>query len=131
MANEEKVRPVVLVVDDYDEVRTMLRRALESRGCQVVEAQDGREAVTVARRERPALILMDVWMPHQTGVAAVRQIREDPAMAEVPIVALTAYEAVDLHIKAVQAGCDQYLIKPIDLDQLQTLIARYLPAAAG
>ncbi|HVF48720.1 MAG TPA: response regulator [Pyrinomonadaceae bacterium] len=128
MSSEESEQPLVLVVDDYDDIRVMLRKALQAKGCRVIEARDGREAVETALRERPALILMDVWMPKQTGVAAVKEIREDPAMSDVPIIALTAYEAVDLHIKAIQAGCNQYLLKPIDLEQLQGLVDRYLPA---
>ncbi|HYP52360.1 MAG TPA: response regulator, partial [Pyrinomonadaceae bacterium] len=82
----------------------------------------------VALRERPDLILMDVWLPRQTGVTAVQQIRQEPSMSGVPVIALTAYEAVDLHIKAIQAGCDHYLVKPVDLDNLNSLLNRYLPA---
>lgn len=127
MQNGGDTRKLVLVVDDYDEIRILLRRALEMRGCRVVEAADGEEAVRVALAERPDLILMDVWLPRQTGVSAVRQIRQDPSMAGVPVIALTAYEAVDLHIKAIQAGCNHYLIKPVDLDDLNNLLNRYLP----
>jgi CheY-like chemotaxis protein len=129
-SEEENARPTVLVVDDYDEIRILLRRTLEYRGCRVVEASDGNEAVEVALRERPALILMDIWLPQQTGVSAVKQIREHPEMLDVPIIALTAYEAVDLHIKAIQAGCNQYLTKPIDNEQLKNLLNRYLPTTA-
>jgi len=130
MENGRETRKVVLVVDDYDEVRVMLRKALELRGCAVVEAADGRQAVEVALRERPDLILMDVWLPHQTGITAVQQIRQEPSMQRVPVIALTAYDAVDLHIKAIQAGCDQYLIKPINIDDLYNLLNRYLPETA-
>ena len=129
-SDEERARPTVLVVDDYDEIRVLLRKTLEYRGCRVVEASDGHEAVEVALRERPALILMDIWLPQQTGISAVRQIRENPEMLEVPIIALTAYEAVDLHIKAIKAGCNQYLTKPIDHEQLKNLLNRYLPMTA-
>ncbi len=133
MESEEEQRaepPTVLVVDDYDEIRTLLRMTLELRGCRVIEATDGLEAVTVALRERPDLILMDVWLPHQTGAQAVMQIREQPEMRYVPIIALTAYDSLDLHIKAIQAGCDQYLTKPLDNDQLKNLLNRYLPTTA-
>ncbi|HEV2764323.1 MAG TPA: response regulator [Pyrinomonadaceae bacterium] len=130
MQNGRETRKVVLVVDDYEEVRILLRKALEMRGCRVVEAADGREAVEVALRERPDLILMDVWLPHQTGISAVQQIRQEPSMQRVPVIALTAYEAVDLHIKAIQAGCDQYMVKPINLDDLFNLLNRYLPETA-
>lgn len=132
MESEERNQPppTVLVVDDYDEIRALLKMTLELRGCRVVEATDGLEAVAVALRERPDLILMDVWLPHQTGVSAVMQIREDPEMKDVPIIALTAYEAVDLHIKAIQAGCNQYLTKPLDNEQLKNLLNRYLPTTA-
>jgi len=122
-------RKLVLVVDDYDEIRIMLRKALELRGCRVVEAADGEAAVEVALRERPDLILMDVWLPRQTGVSAVQQIRREPSMSDVPVIALTAYEAVDLHIKAIQAGCNHYLVKPLNLDDLNNLLNRYLPVA--
>lgn len=130
MQSGTDTRKVVLVVDDYEEIRIMLRKALELRGCRVIEAADGEAAVEVALRERPDLILMDVWLPRQTGVSAVQQIRRDPSMSGVPVIALTAYEAVDLHIKAIQAGCDHYLVKPIDLDDLNNLLNRYLPVPA-
>jgi two-component system cell cycle response regulator DivK len=86
----------VLVVDDTDDTRFMLKRMLEMNGCRMVEATDGQEAVEQARRERPDLILMDLNMPHLDGLAAIERIRELKGKCQdVPIIAITAYDLRD------------------------------------
>ena len=115
--------PTILVVDDFDEMRATLRQWLERRGYKVVEATDGDEAIEVARREHPALILMDIGMPQRSGISATYQIRKVPELDGTPIVAVTAYEAPELHEDALKAGCVRCITKPIDTDELDQLLS--------
>ena len=111
--------PCVLVVEDYDEVRFMISLSLKMSGYRVIEAVNGEEAVEIARRERPDLIVMDLNLPLVDGFTATRRIREQSDMSEVPIVALTAHGTPDYRHRALAAGCNEFLTKPIDLDKLE------------
>ena len=117
-------RPVVLVVEDFEDNRFMMRRLLEMSGYRVVEAVNGQEAVEAARRERPDLILMDLSLPKLDGLAATRRIRQEDGLREVPIVAVSAHDTADFHADALAAGCNEYVTKPIDFDQLVKLLSR-------
>lgn len=119
--------PTVMVVEDYAELRDMIRMALSMSGYRVVEAVNGLEAVELVRRERPDAILMDLNMPVLDGLAATRRIRELPGAQDVPILAITAYGTPDYHLKAMAAGCNQLLTKPLDLDRLETTLKLFLP----
>ena len=121
--------PTILVVDDFEDIRSLLRHWLENRGYKVVEAGDGDEAIEVARREHPALILMDIGMPQRSGISATYKIRKIPELSATPIVAITAYEAGDLHEDALKAGCVKCLTKPIDSDELEQLLNMLLKGA--
>src|SRR5687767_14167694 len=94
--------PTVLVVDDFDDMRTALRLWLEKWGYRVVEAGDGEKALQVAREERPGVILMDIGMPRRSGISAAYKIKKDPELQRIPIVAITAYETADLHDAAME-----------------------------
>ena len=110
----------VLVVDDVDDSRFMLRRLVEMRGCRVVEARDGKEAVEVAEAACPDMIVMDLNMPRMDGLAAVERIRQlEGRCEEVPIIAVTAYDTYGMREAALEAGCNDYLVKPFDLDNLE------------
>ena len=117
-----------MVVDDHDDTRLLLRHVLETKGYRVVEAINGQEAVDIAYREHPDLILMDLDLPILDGIAATQRIRQQAQMADVPIVAVTAYPMSYTRVKAFAKGCDEYLAKPIDLTELEELITRHLPA---
>lgn len=117
--------PTVLVVDDFEELRSTLRLWLEERGYRVVEAEDGEEAIEIARLEHPDLILMDIGMPERSGLSATYKIRKDPELSDIPIVAVTGY-AVELHEDALKAGCVECLAKPVDLDKLDRLLGLIL-----
>ena len=121
-----KANKLVLVVEDFEDNRFMMRRLLEMAGYEVIEATDGAEAMVVAAREHPALILMDLSLPRVDGLAATRQIRQHPELSHVPIVAVSAHDSADFHAEALAAGCNDYVAKPIDFDQLDTLLARVL-----
>src|ERR687887_2168392 len=107
---------IILVVEDNQEDSDMLSRRLQRRGYRVVHAADGQQAVEMAARARPALILMDVGLPVMDGLEATRRIR---ARAQtIPIIALTAHAMSGDHDRAVQAGCDDYHTKPVELPHL-------------
>ena len=120
----------VMVVEDYDDTRVMLRRVLERRGLRVVEAANGREAVDLAASECPDLILMDLDLPILDGIAATNAIHRMEATCDVPIIAVTAYPMSFTRVKAFAEGCSEYMPKPIDPAQLDDVLRRYLPGAA-
>lgn len=116
----------IMVVEDYDDTRLMLRKALEVKGYRVIEAVDGWQAVQLATQERPDLILMDLNLPVLDGITATDILRGNEELNDVPVVAITAHNTADSRAEAGEAGCAEYLAKPIDLDQLQSLVARLL-----
>lgn len=116
----------VLVVEDFEDNRFMMRRLLEMSGYSVVEAVNGQEAVEAADRERPDIILMDLSLPKLDGLAATRRIREQDGLKKVPIVAVSAHDTADFHAEALAAGCNEYVTKPIDFDHLVDLLDRML-----
>jgi CheY-like chemotaxis protein len=120
-------RHLIMVVEDFEDNRFMMRRLLEMSGYRVLEAINGEEAVEIATRERPGLILMDLSLPKLDGLAATRRIRQDPHLRQVPIVAVSAHDTADFHADALAAGCNDYVTKPIDFDQLEALLQRLLP----
>ncbi len=126
MTEQAEATPTVLVVEDFEDNRFMMRRLLEMSGYRVVEAVNGEQAVETAARERPDLILMDLSLPKLDGLAATRRIRQHDELARTPIVAVSAHDTTDFHADALAAGCDEYVTKPIDFDQLESLLKRLL-----
>jgi CheY-like chemotaxis protein len=112
----------VLLVEDTEDNRMMMRRLLELSGYRVSEAVNGLEAVKAAERETPSIILMDLSLPIVDGLAATRRIRQLPDLADVPIIAVSAHDTADFHAEALAAGCDAYITKPIDYTELEDLI---------
>jgi CheY-like chemotaxis protein len=121
-----KQAPTILVADDFEDMRTMLRLWLERLGFHVVEALDGEQAIEIARAKRPDLILMDIDMPQRSGISATYKIRKDPELRGIPIVAITAYETAELHEDALKAGGLECIIKPIDTNRLEKILRRLL-----
>ena len=117
--------PVIMVADDYEVIRQLCRAWLETHGYTVVEAENGEEAVEVARRECPSLILMDVTMPLLDGFAATRRIREIKELCNVWIVAVSGISTGHREA-ALTAGCDEFLTKPFDFPQLEKVLGRLL-----
>jgi signal transduction histidine kinase/CheY-like chemotaxis protein len=124
--SEKAAGPTILVVDDHDLNRQLARAILERKGYVVAEAEDGQAAVEMALRTRPALILMDLAMPRKDGYTAARELKAEPSTAEVPIVALTALAMRGDEAKALAAGIDAYLTKPIDRAALEATVDRFL-----
>ena len=124
--NREKTEVTLLLVEDTEDNRFMMRRLLEMDGYRVVEAKNGEEAVKIAQEEEPALILMDLSLPVIDGLAATKIIRRLPAFQDVPIIAVSAHDTADFEQEALSAGCDSYITKPIDFIQLEKLIGKLL-----
>jgi len=120
--------PIIMVVEDYDDTRAMLKSILERKGFRVVEAVNGREAVERAAGECPDLILMDLDLPILDGIEATNRIRQMGALCAVPIVAITAYPMSYTRVKAFAQGCNEYIPKPIELARLEEVLRRHLPA---
>lgn len=118
--------PTILLVEDTEDNRQMMRKLLEMSGYRVVEATNGEEAVKITKEERPKLILMDLSLPIIDGLAATRLIRDLPNGRHLPIVAVSAHDTADFHAEALIAGCDAYITKPIDYPQLEELVERLM-----
>ncbi len=117
----------IMVAEDFDDTRTMMRRLLEMSSYEVVEAANGQEAVDLVRAGCPDLILMDLNMPQLDGLAATERIRQCRDLCKnVTILAITAHDTIGMKEAAIEAGCDGYLTKPIDFDKLQKIIDRIL-----
>ena len=129
MAQAETARggPVVMLVEDFRDTREMMRRMLETQGCRVVEAANGQEAIELSQRGGLDLVLMDLNMPVLDGFNATLRIREYERTRDVPVVAVTAYDSAESRAAAGAVGCCDYVVKPLDLDHLSTLLKRLLP----
>ena len=121
----------VLLVEDNEMNRDMLSRRLIRRGFQVVFAMDGQQGVDLARSERPDIILMDMSLPIIDGWEATRRVKADDVTRSVPVIGLTAHAMAGDREKAIEAGCDDYDTKPVELDRLIGKIERLIGAAKG
>lgn len=121
----------VLVVDDMSDNIILISLSLQDMGYRVVTATNGADALNVAKLARPDLILMDIAMPQQDGLAATRRIREEAELQDVPVVALTAFDTDGFRQAAFDAGFNGYLTKPIDFDRLRNLMAKLLARDKG
>lgn len=124
----ECARPqqTILLVEDFDDTRLIMKMWLMKKGYRVVEAENGEEAIELAEQLHPDLIIMDMMMPGLNGLDATRRIREYQALQRTPIVAVSAYGANDYRAKAIEAGCDEYVSTPFEPDALIDLIKRLL-----
>jgi len=110
--------PKILLVEDNEMNRDMLSRRLQRRGYEVLTAVDGESGLAMTRSEAPTLVLMDMSLPGIDGWEATRQLKADPATRAIPVIALTAHAMAGDREQALAAGCDDFDIKPIDLDRL-------------
>jgi CheY-like chemotaxis protein len=122
--------PKILLIEDNEMNRDMLSRRLERKGFQIVLAVDGQSGVELAQAESPDLILMDMSLPVLDGWEASRKLKADPRTRRVPIIALTAHVMAGDRERAIEAGCDDYDTKPIELPRLLGKIAALLPPKA-
>jgi two-component system, cell cycle response regulator DivK len=117
----------ILVVEDQEDNRQILRDLLGSAGYEMTEANDGEAGVAAAKAQRPDLILMDIQLPLLDGYEATRRIKADPELKTIPIIVVTSYALSGDESKARAAGCDAYVTKPYSPRQLLAKIREYLP----
>lgn len=115
----------VLVVEDNELNLTLVRDLLEHHGYHVVVARDGEEGLALARKARPALVLMDLQLPRMDGFAATREIRRDPLTAGTPVVALTGFAMPEDRQRALAAGCNEVICKPFRVAEVLGVVERY------
>src|SRR4029078_1295592 len=118
----------VLVVEDQEDNRQILRDLLANVGYEMIEAQDGEEALIAARTQSPDLILMDIQLPILDGYEATRRIKAQSDLRHIPIIVVTSYALSGDEEKARAAGCDAYLAKPFDAMKLLAVVRQYLNA---
>ena len=116
----------ILIVEDNPASLRLLRMALRAQDYILLEATDGEEALDIAMREKPDLIIMDIQLPKMNGLEVTGRLRQMPAFSHIPVIAITAYAMKGDKEKAIEAGCDAYLSKPIDTRQLPGVIAEML-----
>ncbi len=119
--------PRILLIEDNEMNRDMLSRRLRREGFEVELAVDGREGVELARTRRPDLVLMDMSLPVLDGYEATRLLKADPATSKIPVVALTAHAMTGDRERSLEAGCDEYDTKPVELPRLVGKIKALLP----
>jgi two-component system, cell cycle response regulator DivK len=117
----------ILVVEDQEDNRRILHDLLTSAGYEIIQAENGQEALAAAARERPDLILMDIQLPLLDGYEATRRIKADPDLRAIPIIAVTSYALSGDEGKARAAGCDAYVTKPYSPRVLLAKIREYVP----
>jgi two-component system, cell cycle response regulator DivK len=129
LAVRHSAAPTVLLVEDSDDTRLLLRSFLESKGYSVIEAADGREGVEAARRHHPDLVVMDLDLPALDGLSATEQILRCGADCwKTPVIAVTAHDTYGIREAALGAGCCEYLTKPLDFEHMGRTISLILGA---
>ena len=117
---------LILVVEDQPDSRRIIRDMLAPTDYEIIEAEDGEQALAAVAKQRPDLILMDIQLPIMDGYTATRRIKADPKLRSIPIIAVTSYALSGEEKKARDAGCDDYVPKPFSPRQLRSKIRQYL-----
>src|SRR5258706_13498004 len=125
------MKPCVLVVEDNERNRKLVRTILRFRGFEVIECEDGEPALDLARKHRPVLVLMDIQLPTVDGITALGRLRADPETKAIPVIAVTASVTPGEREKVTAAGFNAYVGKPIDVDAFGALIDRFIPREAN
>jgi two-component system cell cycle response regulator DivK len=116
----------ILVVEDHEENRRIMRDLLTAAGYEMIEALTGEEGIALAEQERPDLILMDIQLPGLDGYDATRRIKANPSLRAIPIIAVTSYALSGDDVKALEAGCDAYVTKPFSPRALLAKMREFL-----
>ena len=116
----------ILLVEDNERNRKLVRTILEFRGYEVIECEDGTPSLELAREHKPALVLMDIQLPVMDGITALRKLREDPETAAIPVVAVTASVTPGEREKVVAAGFNGYVAKPIDVTTFGEMVDKHV-----
>jgi CheY-like chemotaxis protein len=126
MTEKTPANLTILLVEDDEDTRYLMRLEIERRGYRVIEADDGEKAVALAQQEHPDIILMDLSLPTMDGLEATKQIRGIDGLRTVPIIAVTAHQETDFREGAKASGFDAYVTKPMDFDWLSELMVGLL-----
>lgn len=116
----------ILIVEDDPKNLTLFRDVLQVSGYRTIEATDGRQGIETAKSEIPNLILMDIQLPEIDGMEATRRLKADDITSSIPVIALTSYAMKGDKERILEAGCDGYLAKPVDIEELLDTVSRYL-----
>jgi two-component system cell cycle response regulator DivK len=125
------MKPVILVVEDNERNRKLVRTILEFRGYEVVECEDGEPSLELARTHRPALVLMDIQLPKMDGIEALGRLRADPETSAIPVVAVTASVTPGERERVMSAGFSGYIAKPIDVASFGAMVDKLAGKAAA
>lgn len=121
----------ILLVEDNERNRKLVRTILEFRGYEVIECDDGAPSLELAREHQPALVLMDIQLPTMDGITALRRLRGDPQTASIPVVAVTASVTPGERDKVVAAGFNGYVSKPIDVTTFGEMVDSHIPGSGA
>lgn len=116
----------VMVVEDNEKNRKLMRVVLKAKGYNVIEAATGEEALNILRNQKPDIILMDIQLPGIDGITLIKQIKGTTALKDTPIIAVTAYAMKGDEEKIMEAGCDAYVSKPINTQELPLIVEKYI-----
>ena len=120
------MKPIILVVEDNERNRKLVRTILEFRGCEVVECDDGEPSLELARKHRPSLVLMDIQLQAMDGIEALKRLRADPDTKDIPVVAVTASVTPSERERVVASGFNGYIAKPIDVSSFGEMVDKFL-----
>ena len=120
-------KPTILVAEDSADSREMMKVLLQMKGYKVVAAENGVNALAAARKKRPDAVLLDLQLPIMDGLDVTRNLRSHPTLKKVPIIIVTGHDPNRYRQAALDAGCDEYLMKPINFEALQTVLDRLVP----
>jgi two-component system, cell cycle response regulator DivK len=123
------MKPKILVIEDNEQNLYLVTFMLEVRGYEVIQAQHGQQGIELAAQVEPALILLDIQLPVMDGYTVAQELRSNPALDEVPIVAVTSYAMAGDRERTLAAGCTGYIEKPINPDTFIAEVERHLPGA--
>jgi DNA-binding response OmpR family regulator len=118
----------ILLADDEEDIKIVLRMFLESRGYQVCTAYDGLDALDQARNEKPDVVLLDIMMPLMDGFEVCRKLKADPATAQIPVIMLSAASHAESVQKGLNAGAMDYMIKPFEPEKLDEMLTKLFTA---
>lgn len=124
-SSQRDASPLVLVVEDHEDTLFLLTYLLGIRGCRVQVAKDGEQALSMAERERPDLVLMDISLPKLDGLAATRRMRETESLRATPVVFLSGHAEAPFRQQALAQGGDDYIVKPFTVSQLERVLERF------
>jgi CheY-like chemotaxis protein len=124
-------RATILIIEDHPLNMELIADLLETHGYVVLQAEDAESGIALAKEERPAIVLMDVGLPGMDGLTATSILKAEAATKEIPVIALTAHAMKEDEEKALAAGCDGYIRKPVDTRTLPEMVARFVPLGQG